>query len=340
MIPRFTWLAGVALTAVTAAFAEQPVPVTVDDFIRAESDVYMTGLFKDSGGHLGRFNHRREVADVDHQTVIRLNRDTMYSSALFDLDAGPAKITLPDAGSRFMSMQVISEDHYVPAVYYKPGSYTLTRDLVGTRYAVVAVRTLVDPNDPADVARVHALQDAITVNQASPGSFEVPAWDPVSQKRVRDALLVLSSTSTGFSGAFGKKGEVDPVKRLLGAAAGWGGNPDKDATYLNETPARNDGTTVHRVIVKDVPVDAFWSISVYNEQGYYEKNALGAYSINSVTGKKSADGSTTVQFGGCDGKVANCIPIVKGWNYTVRLYRPRPEILDGTWKFPKAEPVT
>src|SRR4026208_1121061 len=31
----------------------------------------------------------------------------------------------------------------------------------------------------------------------------------------------------------------------------------------------------------------------------------------------------------------NCIPIVKGWNYTVRLYRPRPEILDGTWKFPE-----
>jgi len=52
-----------------------------------------------------------------------------------------------------------------------------------------------------------------------------------------------------------------------------------------------------------------------------------------------ADGLTTVQFGGCDGKIPNCIPIVEGWNYTVRLYRPRPEILSGKWKFPEARPV-
>jgi hypothetical protein len=97
---------------------------------------------------------------------------------------------------------------------------------------------------------------------------------------------------------------------------------------------------VHKVTVKDVPVDAFWSISVYNEQGYYEKNALNSYTINSITGNKAADGSTTVQFGGCDGKISNCIPIMKGWNYTVRLYRPRAEILNGTWKFPEAKPVT
>jgi hypothetical protein len=323
----------------SSVVAEAPRPVTVDNFIRAESDVYMGGMLKDSNGRLGTFKHRREVADIDHQTVIRLNRDTLYSSALFDLDAGPATITLPDAGTRFMSMQVISQDHYVPAVYYKPGSYTLTREMVGTRYAAVAIRTLVDPNDPTDVAKVHALQDAITVSQASPGAFVIPNWDPASQKRVRDALLVLSSTSSGFGGAFGKQGEVDPVRRLMGAAAGWGGNPDRDATYLGETPAENDGTTVHSVTVKDVPVDAFWSVSVYNEQGYYEKNPLNAYTINSITGQKAGDGSTTIQFGGCDRKIPNCIPIVKGWNYTVRLYRPRAEILDGRWKFPVAQPV-
>ena len=97
--------------------------------------------------------------------------------------------------------------------------------------------------------------------------------------------------------------------------------------------------TAHKVTVRDVPVDAFWSISVYNEQGYYEKNPVNSFTINSITGKKAADGSTTVQFGGCDGTIPNCIPIVKCWNYTVRLYPPRPEILDGSWKFPIAKPV-
>ena len=331
-------LAGWSLFTAAALAADAPQPVTVENFVRAESDTYFANLLKESG-RLGVFSHRREVASIDNQTVIRLNRDTLYSSALFDLDAGPATVTLPDAGSRFMSMMVVSQDHYVPVVHYASGPHSIDREMVGTRYAMVGIRTLVDPNDPQDVGKVHALQDAITVSQAGTGTFEIPAWDPVSHKKVREALLVLASTSPGFRGAFGKKGEVDPVKRLLGAAAGWGGNPDKDAVYLGESPARNDGTTVHRIVVRDVPVDAFWSISVYNEQGYFEKNALDSYSINSITGKKAADGSTTVQFGGCDGKIPNCIPIVKGWNYTVRLYRPRAEILDGTWKFPVAQPA-
>jgi hypothetical protein len=46
-----------------------------------------------------------------------------------------------------------------------------------------------------------------------------------------------------------------------------------------------------------------------------------------------------IQFGGCDGTSPNCLPITPGWNYWVRLYRPRTEILDGRWKFPEAQPV-
>ena len=49
------------------------------------------------------------------------------------------------------------------------------------------------------------------------------------------------------------------------------------------------------------------------------------------------DGSITVRFGGCDGKTPNCLLILDGWNYTVRFYRPRKEIFDGTWKFPELQ---
>jgi hypothetical protein len=293
---------------------------------------------KDSGA-IGTFLHRREPARIDSQTVIRLNRDTLYSSALFDLDAGPVTITLPDAGGRFMSMQVINEDHYVPEVVYGKGSYTLTKNKVGTRYVAVAIRTLVDPANERDIADVHALQDAIKVSQKNPGKFEAPDWDQASQKKVRDALLVLATTMPDFRKAFGTKGQVDPIRHLIGTAAAWGGNPDKDAIYLNVTPPKNDGATIYKLNVKNVPVDAFWSVSLYNAEGYYEKNAYDAYSINSITGKKSPDGSIAIQFGGCDGKVLNCLPIIKGWNYTVRLYRPRPEILSGKWKFPEAQAV-
>ena len=315
------------------------VPVTVDNFVRAESDLYIGGVAKDYG--FGKLGHNREPAPIDNQTVIRLNRDTLYSAGVFDLDAGPVTIALPDAGQRFMSMQVINQDHYVVGVYYGEGAHTFDRDTADTRYIVTAFRTLVDPANPEDLKQVHALQDAIKVEQVGgPGKFEVPSWDRVSQKKVRDALLILATTLPDFRKAFGAKDQVDPIRHLIGSAAAWGGNPDKDAIYLNITPKNNDGKIVYRLDVKDVPVDGFWSVSLYDAQGYYEKNAYNAYTINNITGKKSEDGSISIQFGGCDGKVPNCLPIMKGWNYTVRLYRPRAEILDGSWTFPEPQPVS
>ncbi|MGL5168487.1 MAG: DUF1254 domain-containing protein [Afipia sp.] len=329
-----------ASVAINAAQAQTPVggsaPVTADNFVRAETDLYFGGVIKDAGG-IGKFFHNREPTPIDRQTVIRMNRDTLYSGAIFDLDAGPVTITLPDAGKRFMSMQIINEDQYTPMVVYHSGPVTLTRDKIGTRYVVAAIRTLVDPNDPKDMGQVHALQDAIKVSQKSSGKFEVPNWDQTSQKKVRDALLVLGATLPDSKGMFGIKGQVDPVRRLIGSAMAWGGNPEKDATYLTITPPNNDSTTPRKLTVKNVPVDGFWSISVYDEKGYFDKNQYNAYSVNNITGQKAADGSIAVQFGGCDGKIPNCLPISKGWNYIVRLYRPRAEILSGKWKFPEPQ---
>jgi hypothetical protein len=330
----------VALLVAGPTLAQAPstslVPVTVDNFVRAESDTYAASLAKEGG--LGNLDHRREPTPIDQQSVIRLNRDTLYSSGVFDLDAGPVTITLPDAGKRFMSLQAISQDEYA-VTYYGAGPHTLTKETVGSRYVVVGIRTLVDPTNPKDIAEVHALQDAMKVTQKSAGNLDLPNWDSASQKKVRDALLALASTLPDFSKAFGTQSQVDPVHHLIGAAAAWGGNAEKDAIYLNFTPSKNDGATVYRLAVRDVPVNAFWSVSVYNGAGYFEKNQFDAYSINNLTAAKTPDGTVNIQFGGCNGEIPNCVPIVKGWNYTVRLYRPRAEILNGKWKFPEPVPV-
>jgi hypothetical protein len=325
------------LLVTTALAHAQTIPVTVDNFVRAESDSYMGTLAKQAGA-LGKIFHHREPAPIDDQSIIRLNRDTLYSFAVVDLDAGPVTVTLPDAGGRFMSLMSVSQDHYATTVYGK-GEHVFSRDKIGTRYALIGVRTFADPNDPADVEKVHALQDKIKLAQKETGKLDLPSWDKASQKKVHDALLVLGSTITSFDHAFGTKSEVDPIRHLIGAAAGWGGNPDRDAKYLNIMPAKNDGTTVYQLKVKNVPVDAFWSVSVYNADGFYTKNPYNAYSLNSVTAKKDSDGTVAIQFGGCDGKIPNCLPIVKDWNCTVRLYRPRQDILSGKWKFPEPQPV-
>ena len=186
-------LAAPVIVEAQAPTASAPVPVTVENFVRAESDLYFTAPVKKGG--FGKFEHNREFPAIDKQTVVRLNRDTLYSAAVFDLDAGAVTISLPDPGERFQSMQVFNEDQYTQAVFYGGGSHMLTRDAVGTRYAMVGIRILVDPADPKDLQQVHALQDAIKVEQkGGPGRFEVPNWDLVSQKKVREALLVLAST--------------------------------------------------------------------------------------------------------------------------------------------------
>src|SRR5260221_12375844 len=292
----------------SVASAQTTVPtefVTVEDYNRAQTDVNFAGVVKMGG--FGKFRHGRELAPPVQQGIVRPNRDTLYSFAIADLDAGPATITLPDAGKRYMGMQVVNQDQYPQATYYEAGTHTLTREMIGRRYAIVVVRFLVDFSNKEDVRQVHALQDAIKFSQERPGAFEIPHWDEASLKKVKAALLQLGTTVSDTRRMFGaNENEVDAVKHLIGSAMLWGGYPEKDALYLPIPPARNDGSTIHKLTFGDVPVDGFWSLTVYNSEGYLQPNQYNAYSVNSITAKKGPDGAITIQFGGCDGKSENC----------------------------------
>jgi len=309
--------------------------VNVDNFVRAESDRMFAALSQQAGG-VNVLHHHREPASIDEQPVIRQNRDTLYSSAIVDISQG-ATLTVPDAGDRYLSVMVVNNDHYINNVIHTPGVHDLTVDRFDTDYVLVAARTLVDPGDPADLAEVNDLQDQIGLDAGSDRPFVMPAYDRASFDSTRDALLSLSRNLAGFDRAFGSRQAVDPVRHLVGTASGWGGLPDREAFYLNVDLGLPVGE--YRLTVRDVPVDGFWSISVYNAAGYFEPNDRDAYSVNSVTATPDDDGSITVHFGGCADDRPNCLPIMDGWNYAVRLYRPRPEILDGDWTFPDATPV-
>jgi len=249
----------------------------------------------------------------------------------------PVTITMPDAGRRFQSLMVVNEDHHIKHVSYTPGPVTLSRDTMGSRFVYVIIRTFIDPNDPQDQARGWALQDRITVAQAAPGTFEIPDWDSAGRDRLRASLLGLAPYLPDFKGAFGDVGETEPVRRLVGTAAGWGGIAPRDAIYVNGQVANNDGATPYTLTMRDVPVDGFWSVTVYNAQGFYEAPDA-AVSTNNVTAKKNADGTTTLRFGGDPG-ADNYLRIMPGWNYTVRLYRPGAAILNGSYKLPEPVPA-
>lgn len=314
----------------------QGVPVNVTNYIRAESDVQFKGYAEKAGG-VGKLLHLREPYSVENQTTIRGNRDTLYSAVVLDLIT-PATIVKPDSADRFQSMLVISQDHYMPVLKHGGGEVALTMDFVGTRYAMVLFRTFADPNDPQDMKAAHALQDAIRIKQESVGVLDLPEWDMKSFEQTRKDLNVLAAKLSDMSDGFGKKGEVDPIVHLLASAYGWGGNPPRGAKYFGVVPEKNDGVTAYTLTMpKDVPVGGFWSVTVYNEDGFFTPNKLNGYSMNNVTGKKNADGSMTIHFGG-DPKASNYLPITKGWNYVIRLYLPETKVLEGDWVPPSPVP--
>ena len=303
--------------------------VNVDNFVRAETDRMLSSLQADAGG-INRFGHNRAPTPIDHQTVIRMNRDTLYSFATVDISKG-ATVTIPEGEGRYLSVMVVNQDHYINDIFHDPGQHKLTVEQFDTPWVSVAVRVLVDPEDDDDVAAVNKLQDEFALDAASAKPLEMPDYDTASFDETRKLLLGLARGMTSFDRLFGTKGYVDPVRHLIGTAAGWGGLPDQEASYVGVDPRLPVGE--YKLTVHDVPVDAFWSLSVYNADGFFEPNERDAYSVNSLTAKSNNDGSVTVHFGGDDDR-PNLLPITEGWNYIVRLYRPKPEVLDGSWQFP------
>jgi len=321
--------AAFAQSADGAPAEAQKVRVTVDNFIRAATNLELAKYAALAGG-VNTFFHFRAPTPVDNQPTVRMNRDTLYSAAVVDISEG-ATLTLPEAGERYMTAMVVNQDHYINEVFFGGGAYTLDVETFDTPYVTVFMRFLVD-------AAVNALQDQMTIEAASAKPFVAPDYDEENFKAMVAAILGLGPFTPDSFQMFGAKDEVDPVRHFIGTAGGWGGLPEAEAFYVNVDPGLPVGA--YRIEAPaDVPVDAFWSLSLYNADGFFEPNEIGAYNVNSVTGARNEDGSMTVHLGGCEDGRVNCLPIMEGWNYTVRLYRPRPEILDGSWSFPAAEAV-
>ena len=190
--------------------------VNVANFARAESDVAIKKMYDIVG--LGTWFHLRAPTPLDRQEVIRMNRDTLYSSAVLDLSE-PAIVIMPETGGRYQSLQVISQDHHSFAKT-KPGRYEATL--------------------PVTEAGLYKVSDGINIAMAAVGALNSLEWADV-----RASETIAMPVAAATQGSVNWLGDGLPSIRRVKpdrsrAGRGWIGlvaNGDYLVTGVRQVPA-------------------------------------------------------------------------------------------------------
>jgi hypothetical protein len=193
-------------------------------------------------------------------------------------------------------------------------------------------------------------------------SFDIGRIDPVARKALEDVpaaaqklmewkLATLArvanhwSMNTDTMGVYGNY----YLKRAVVAQVGLGANLPEDAIYpinlADENGIPLDGAnkyTIHFDKGAAPPVNGFWSLTLYDREGFQVANSLNRFAVSSwMPFKYNPDGSLDLYFQkespGANEEV-NWLPAPKGpFNLTMRLYGPKSEALTGRWNPP---PIT
>ena len=210
----------------------------------------------------------------------------------------------------------------------------MTQSDVGSRYAMIAMRTQVNVADPDDMAIVHEMQDQQILEQKDKGGFVPSAnWDMEEVLAMRTKYQEIGKAEGITSEQmFGKKGALPLKEHNVGTSSGWGGLTAERAVYPTIFAESAEPQTL---TLKDVPAGAFWSVTVYDAEGFPQGDV---YNINSAFAVPEDDGSFIIHFGGDKGAV-NYMDIFENWNFSLRIYEPTEPYFNGEWVMPELELV-
>jgi hypothetical protein len=208
-------------------------PTTSPD---AESDLYFGNSDKEGG--FGKFFFIRELTPIDHQIVHPVQPGHPVRGGGVRSRRWPvACVSLPDPGTPVQSLQVIDEDHYTHRVIYSHGDYPLYAGGDRNPIVLAAVRILVDPDDPADMTEVHALQDAIVAEQEKSGSFEDPGLGSGEPEDGSRCASDAGDHPARHQAMFGTREDTDPVRHLIGNGQRMGRQPGEGRALPHDRPA-------------------------------------------------------------------------------------------------------
>ena len=288
------------------AAESSPIIVTEDNFPQAYTNLRFDAIIKQAGG-INQFKEMgRAPSDPSKQFVVRMNRDTHYSTGVFDME-GDVYLTIPET-DKYISIQVVDENHETQPMIYGPGRHKLTAK---TKYAFIAVRSL------DDEARKN-----LTAETNSSDAFTAKEWDKESFDKIAASGNKIFTDGYDQSKAFSNKesGQTS-YWNYVGAAGGWGGAMVVDNIYQTSKYMSSEGC--YEMTFADPQARDFWSATVYNGDGYMFNDVANISS--EMNPEKNQDGTYTLRFG-CDGQ-SNNIPIREGnetgkFNVLMRHYGP------------------
>lgn len=250
----------------------------------------------------------------EEQFVVRMNRDTPYSTSVIDMSSDEVYVTVPET-DQYVTVQVVDENHETQPMIYGSGRHKISAK---TDHAFVIVRALEG-----------AIRDNLIIEAGSAKPFAVKKWDMKSFNTVDKAGNIDFSDGYDQSKAFGNSESGQTAyMNYVGAAGGWGGAMVEDNIY--QTSQYFNANGCYEMTFKDPEAKYFWSATVYNGDGrMFNDIANVSSAMNPV---KNADGTYTVRFG-CDGQPNN-IPIIEGnttgiFNVLVRHYGPSEKVGNG-----------
>ena len=292
---------------------------------------------------INKFLHKAHLTPTDNQPVVRMNRDTYYSFAVIDVSKG-ASITIPKIPEgKYVSIQPVTEDHRIQAMNYGPGTFELTTHKGTHLYVVIRLDATFTE------AEAKAIHDKMSISANSNTKFSATPVNKKSFTEVEDALKAKTPSIVKRDGVIALRGMfTDPrdesekwfteEKYQVGAAVGWGGAQWKDNIY--ELSGNYAADTCYQMTFEDPGNIAFWSITVYNKEGFMF-NDLANYSSNTATA--NPDGTYTVSFG-CGEDAPNNMEIANPsdvFNIAVRHYMPSKKVSeDGYRLVPLMKEVT
>ncbi len=313
-----------ATASVSDFFSSDGQVVTKEAYPTVESARQML-IRQERAGGVNKFFHKSVLTPTDEQPVVRMNRDSYYSTVVVDVSNG-ATVTLPELpAGMYISMQPVTEDHRIQPMSYGGGTFELATHTGDHVYVIVRLDSRFTAGEAAQY------QSQMSITAGSSEMFTAAPVDKASFDQVELELKAslpdllqregpLSVSTTLFSAPTdGSRAIYTPEKNQIAAAIGWGGAQAVDNIY--ETSPNFPAEGCYDLTFEDPGNRYFWSITVYNKAGFMFDDKAN---VNSYGAKANPDGTYTVSLG-CDEGASNRIPIKNAsgeFGITARHYGP------------------